>query len=284
MGVKLSTNTFIEKANKVHNNLYDYSLVDYFHSKTRVKIICPEHGIFEQLPAKHLMGQGCPKCTHNSKKNFNQYIVEFNRIHSNKYQYTSTSFENAHSKIEIICPIHGPFFQTINSHKNGNGCLKCYNHSKKSTEEFIFNARKVHGDKYDYSNVEYTRNNTKIKITCPVHGEFYQSPRVHLSGCGCPTCNQSKGEKLIHDLLLKRQINFIPQHKFKDCKHINLLPFDFYLPDYNICIEYHGEQHFKPVKHFGGEKYFRVIKKRDKIKEEYCLNNNIQLIIVSSKI
>jgi len=279
---KLTTKEFILKAEKVHGKKYEYQLSEYISSSSPINITCPIHGEFKQRPSKHLSGQGCNKCCDNSKKSINEYIIEFNTIHNNKYDYSIDDIKTAHSIINITCPIHGEFKQSINSHKNGNGCNKCYTNNRKTLDKFINEANTTHNKKYDYSLSEYVNNNTNLIIICPNHGKFIQKPRTHLSGCGCPTCNESKGEKMIRELLINRGINFIPQYKFSECKHVNELPFDFYLPNYNICIEYQGKQHFQPVEHFGGKEYFNLIVKRDKIKEEYCLLNNIQLIIVST--
>jgi hypothetical protein len=150
-----------------------------------------------------------------------------------------------------------------------------------NNEELINKFKIKHHDFYDYSLVNYIDSKTKIKIICPNHNKFEQLPYEHLRGKGCPICIESKGEKEIRNILLNKNIKFIPQYKFNDCKNINRLPFDFYLPDYNICIEYHGEQHYKPIKWFGGDKVFSELVKRDKIKLEYCKLNNIKLCTIS---
>lgn len=96
-------------------------------------------------------------------------------------------------------------------------------------------------------------------------------------GRGCPICRESKGEIAIRRFLTKNKIEFIPQKKFKDCFYIRNLPFDFYLPNYNVCIEFNGRQHYEPVIAFGGESEFNEIKKRDLVKKEFCYNNKIKL-------
>ena len=146
-------------------------------------------------------------------------------------------------KIIITCPNHGEFEQIVYSHMSGFGCSECRNDLlskkyRKSLDQFISDATKVHGNKFDYSNVEYLNSRTKIKIRCEKHGEFEQLPQSHLSGRGCPTCKESKGENKIREFLLVCRIQFEPQKKFTDCRDIRPLPFDFYLPDYNCCIEF----------------------------------------------
>lgn len=138
----------------------------------------------------------------------------------------------------------------------------------------------MHGDKYDYSLVKYKNAHTKVKIICPLHGEFKQTPNCHVIGSGCPTCNESKGEKEIRTYLKENNIKFKQQKSFPDCKYKYPLRFDFYLPEYNCCIEFNGIQHYEPSEFFGGVDAFELNQIRDKIKKEYCDNNNIPLIII----
>ena len=150
---------------------------------------------------------------------------------------------------------------------------------KFTTEEFIQRARKVHGDKYDYSKVEYVNNRTKVCIICPEHGEFWQAPTNHTDGKrGCPYCNKLSNEKKIGAFLSENGIRYIKQKTFK---WLGKLRLDYYLLDYNIAIEYQGEQHFHPVKYFGGNKRFIDGIERDKRKKELCDKNNVKILYVS---
>lgn len=186
---KSSTKEFIEKAKKIHGNKYDYSKVDYKDNNTKVTIICPEHGEFEQKPGNHLMGKGCAQCCGNVKLTTETFIKRANKIHNNKYDYTKTIYVDSLTKVCIICPEHGEFFQNPFSHLNGFGCPKCSGLAKPTLTEFIEKAKEVHGDKYDYSKVIYKNAHTKVTIICPKHGEFKQSPRNHLNRKhGCPKC------------------------------------------------------------------------------------------------
>lgn len=130
MGKTLTTNEFIERARKVHDDKYDYSKVEYANSRTKVCIICPEHGAFLQLPYDHLKGRGCRKCgiirTHNyQRKSIEDFINQAISIHNNRYDYALFAYNSAHDKSQIICPIHGIFLQSPDSHLRGHGCPKC---------------------------------------------------------------------------------------------------------------------------------------------------------------
>ena len=278
-------NNFLNKAKNIHNDKYDYSLVDYKNNDTKVKIICPTHGIFEQIPHHHTAGKGCKKCADDLKKlDIEIFINRSKKSHNNKYDYSLVDYKGAFNKVKIICPIHGVFSQKPCDHITGyRGCPKCGGTMKSNTNEFILKAQKIHGNKYDYSLVDYKLCTIKVKIICSKHGIFDQKPTSHLSGKGCPVCNQSKGEKTIKNYLKDNNYNYIYQKTFDNCKNKKYLPFDFYLPDYNICIEYDGIQHYEPNIRFGGEDGFKKIKINDKIKTDFCNNNNIKLIRINYK-
>lgn len=231
---KLSTEEFIERSNKIHNYKYDYSITNYVNSKTKVDILCKEHGVFTLTPADHLRG---------SPRNTNGII--------------------------------------------GCGCPKCGEISRiksrrKTQSQYIEQAKSIHGELYDYSNLVYVNSTTPLQIICKKHGVFLQRPEVHLNGLGCPKCsnNLSKGEKQIIDILDSYNINYETQKRFKDLYYTNpraKLRFDFYLPDYNILLEYHGEQHYLPINIKGRINneaiQHQLLYKthiKDKIKEDYA--------------
>lgn len=157
----------------------------------------------------------------------------------------------------------------------GQGCRKCkIDRQFSNISSFVKKSNEIHNHKYNYLNSIYKSARTKICIICPVHGEFWQTPDNHLRGRGCPKCKTSKGEKQIEQWLKKHKIEFIPQKRFEKCRSKYTLPFDFYLPEYNICIEYDGEQHFDTRSLY----YSKSIEYNDKIKSKFCVNNNIKLI------
>ena len=273
-------NIFIKKSNKVHENKYDYSNIIYKNAKTKVSIICPAHGIFKQTPTKHLSGRGCITCYKEKYYGtLEKFIKKSNKVHENKYDYSSTIYVNNTTKVSIICPTHGMFKQNPKEHTSGQGCKECNKERRKLSnpiEKFI----EIHGNKYSYSFVNYINMITKVSITCPAHGNFNQLPKNHIEGKGCPKCkcNISKGEKMIINYLNKNNIKYITQKTFNECKHINKLRFDFYLPKLNIIIEFDGKQHFAPIKFFGGINEHKNIQIRDNIKNKYCKENKIYLI------
>ncbi len=281
--MKKTTEDFIKKAIEIHGNKYDYSLVEYTGALNKVKIICPKHGIFEQLPNNHYKYDcvecGKEKTSKRLQKKLDKFILEAKNIHNDKYDYSKVIYKNNITKVRIICPEHGIFEQIPKNHIYLKyGCPKCSNNKKLTTEEFIKKSIEIHGNKYDYSITEYISSSKKIKIICPKHGIFEQRPNNHISKkYGCPYCNESHGEKEIMLYLEQKKIKYERQKTFIECKNKRKLPFDFYLPEYNICIEFDGEQHFREHKIWGNDKLIKT-KINDKIKNEYCLNNNIRLI------
>lgn len=148
------------------------------------------------------------------KTTIEEFINEARTVHGDKYGYSRVNYINANTKVCIICPIHGEFWQTPNSHLQGCGCSKCaYNIKRQrkfsNTTQLINKAKRIHGNKYDYSRVEYVDAHTKVCIICPIHGEFWQRPNGHLKGQGCPKCG------IMHRSMLKTKTteNFIQHAK-----------------------------------------------------------------------
>ena len=192
---RLTTEEFITRAREVHGHKYDYSLVEYVNSYTRIKIICPEHGAFEQRPDMHLLGQRCRECAVEQQRfTTEEFITRAREVHGGRYDYSLVEYVNSRTNIRIICPEHGVFDQLANNHLVlKHGCPQCATEQKcLTTGEFITRAREVHGDRYDYTQVEYINNSTPVKIICPEHGEFEQRPDMHLhQKQGCPQCAET---------------------------------------------------------------------------------------------
>ena len=352
---KLTNDEFIEKAKQIHGDKYDYSKTNYIKAFSKVCIICPEHGEFWQLPIVHLRGCGCKKCSHMADTN--SFVEKAKQIHGDKYDYSKVVYKGNNEKVCIICPIHGEFWQTPHHHLSGSGCQKCGNLLKKeshkkvskekvieakkksfikaakkkygdlydysdieyvdnltkiclnsskygkieitpqehlklkygcrlekrktrkySKEKFIEMSRQIHGDKYDYSKVEYDGMLKKICIICPKHGEFWQTPNAHIHLMeGCPICNESHLEKDISDLLSSKGVNFERQCTNSRFKWIGLQRLDFYLPDKNIVIECQGEQHYNEKSFYPYKDLNRQIE-LDLLKKTNCEKNGLKVV------
>ena len=199
----LDKKDFIVLANAVHSEKYDYSLLnDTIGKREKVSIKCNLHGIFYQDYDVHIRKKcGCTKCSFDKKvktQNFNKKLLEkANLKFNNKFIYS----EDEKHKISIECPIHGKLKTSLSNHtKSKYGCIHCSNEDKSniqklSKEEFINNSIKTHNNYYDYSLVEFVDRFTKVKIICPVHGEFEQTPEIHSKGCGCQKCSKIGWDK-----------------------------------------------------------------------------------------
>lgn len=268
---------FIKKAIAKHNGFFDYTLVEYKDSRTKVKIICPVHGIFEQIPNSHLMGKGCLKCKRDKARlTTESFIKRAKLVHSDKYDYSETTYISSEFKVKIICPEHNEFFQYPGHHLNGQGCRKCgFNNLRRTTKDFIKDAIQLHGNKYDYSLVDYINKESKVKIICPIHGIFEQSYSTHISQkCGCPKCSKkiSIGEKEVLDYIKSIYFGEIITN---DRTIISPKEIDILIPDLKIAIEYNGEYwHSKREENSPGY---------HELKESLCKDKGLKLINISDK-
>ena len=289
----MDTEDFIKKAKKVHgDNKYDYSKVNYVHSKIEVEIICPIHGSFKQTPNSHLSGHGCRECKKLSisasrSLTTEKFIKKAKEIHEDKYDYSKVKYVDYDTEVEIICPIHGSFKQTPAHHLSGHGCRECgklssANSNSLTTEEFIKKAKKIHGDKYDYSKVNYVHSKIEVEIICPTHGSFKQTPTVHLSGKGCPDCMMSKLEREIELYLKQKKTSYVHNKTWDWLVYKGNQSIDFYLPDYNAGIEAQGIQHFEDVEFFGRGGYdFEKRVDMDENKRKLCEEHGIKMYYYS---
>ena len=191
-------------------------------------------------------------------------------------------FVDPQTKIRIMCPVHGEFWQRPMAHLNGYGCARCGGSLRLTKDEFIDRAKVIHKGKYDYSKVEYVNYSTKICIICPEHGEFWQTPNNHLFGGGCPACPQSQLEGEMRKFLLANDILFEQEKGFRWLKYNRKMFLDFYLPEYKVAIECHGLQHFKSIDLFGGDEFFKLTQERDREKKRLCDKHGIQILYFSN--
>lgn len=198
-----TTAEFIEQSKSIHGDKYDYSEVKYCGWNIPVKIICLTcKTIFDQRPNDHTNHHGCPTCNNVKKLTNETFINKSELIHNKKYNYSKVFYINNHTDVCIICPNHGDFWQKPYSHLQRHGCKKC-NDEKKilGTNEFLKKFRKIHGNRYDYSKVEYKHSNEKIEIICKTHGSFWQNSYQHSCGSGCSKCYETKHKVSNNDFI-----------------------------------------------------------------------------------
>ena len=195
MAKTITAEEVISRFKKVHGNRYDYSKVKYTDAKTKVEVLCKNHGVFLVTPSKHYgRGHGCPQCAGRTgeKITANTFRARATKVHNGCYDYSMVKNPTSRGFVEILCKKHGAFSQRVDQHLAGKGCPLCCSKGKpiqEKLEEFIGNSTEAHNNKYDYSKVIFINKDTKVVIVCPIHGEFEQTPYSHLNlGRGCQIC------------------------------------------------------------------------------------------------
>lgn len=250
---------FADRASAIHGGRYDYSLVSYIDARTAVAVICHRHGAFDTQPTNHLGGSGCRKCGYESVSTAQSVtqdhaLARYAEVHGDRYDYSLVRYAGAHTKVRIICRIHGPFATTSSMHSAGNGCPPCSwdklaRERRFTADQLMERIREVHGDMYTYNLANYRNNLSKIGITCGRHGAFLQAASSHLTGAGCPRCAMSHGERNIAAVLSAEGIDFVPQFMHETCRgQSRRLPFDFAIQSQRVLIEFDGIHHRQPVR------------------------------------
>ena len=281
----ISKEEYIEKLHKI--SPYIDIVGDYINMRTKTHHYCNKHKVeFETTPDNALRGRGCSECGkekyHASRaRTTNEYISLVKDINPDIEvlgEYISNGTPILHR-----CRKHNIEWNAIPyGILSGWGCKECKyekiaDSKRKTHEQYVKELREVNPDIEVIE--KYIDCDTPILHKCKKDGyEWRIRPANLLIGYNCPVCGESRGERKIRQWLEKNNISYIYQHKYEDCKDVNPLPFDFYLPTYNILIEYDGEQHFRPIEYFGGQEKFELQQKHDKIKNEYCEKNNIPLL------
>lgn len=216
MTKRLTNDDFICRAKEVHGDKYDYSKVEYVNSRTKVCIICPEHGEFLQTPTNHFLGKGCPVCAHIStwdkrgRITTEEFIRKAKDVHGNRYDYSKTIYKGFNQKVIITCKEHGDFLTLPNSHvRLGCNCPECAETIKWSKELLEKRGREKYGDRFDYSLSEISSGKDKAKIKCNACGTIFETtPKNHIiSRGGCPTCRHkftAESEGVSFDEFVKR--------------------------------------------------------------------------------
>jgi very-short-patch-repair endonuclease len=270
-----------ETIEKIKNKYGDRFLYDDVEDKkynytTKIKLVCKEHGIFEK-PLRSLIyrNQNCKKCL-GWVFDTESFIKKAREVHGDKYDYSLSEYVNTKHPIKIICPVHGVYEHIPNKHVSGRICPQCAMRKKGKKRELHeddvkIQFKEVHGDKYDYSLVDYKGTHEKVKIICPEHGIFEQIPLNHKRGQNCPICakGESQYEIFVESFFTKNNIKY----KRNIRKTIYPLELDFYLPEYNVAIEvdgiyWHGEKK-------GKDKNYHLNK------TNLCKDKNIKLLHIT---
>lgn len=288
MPKKLTKDDFIEKVNDIHQGRI---LIREFSSmKEKVECKCNICGnIWKTNPSKIIyFNHGCPECGRKkiwqtrkdktTKENLTKRISEI--FPQYDLSLIPDDIKNQKTKFEVICPNHGIFQTTANSLLCRFGCKECQYEKlsslfKKKKEDLIEEAKIIHDNFYDYSKIKGDGTEVIQTIICPIHGEFHQDFYHHIKRKqGCPVCKKSQLENDVRNKLIELNIEF--NQSFKDI-WLESLHLDFYLYEYNVAIECQGEQHYRPIKWFGGDKSFKKQQERDKKKLSLCNEHNIKL-------
>ena len=280
---KFRTNSedYITKARLLHGDKYNYDNINYKQSFVKINIVCPAHGLFKQRPVDHLTS-GCNKCAADARskkflKNTEWFVKKAKVVHGERFDYSKSNYTGYDGNINIICKTHGLFTTTVRLHLKGVNCIKCtWDSFKSNTSQFITKSKAVHGDKFSYDKVVYGKAIDKVIITCLTHGDFKQVASDHLSGSGCPICNESKGEIAVKRFLIDNHIEYKREYSFPNSKY----RYDFYLPKLNILVEYHGIQHYKPISYFGGIEKHKTQLINDHVKIKLAKTHGVNLITI----
>lgn len=292
-----SIEELFDKLAKIHNGVYKYPQKIYENNRTKINIECTICGnVFTQTIGQHLTGCGCPHCANaknadRCRSTIQEFIKKVQNIYGDQIGFDKTEYKGATQKTWFFCKkCQRYFLQTPASLLSGHACQFCGRAAgmeKRSIKPSAIIDRLVelYGDDFTYYKEKITRINRKAPFTCKhCKKTFYATPKQLLMGNGCPKCKRSRGERFISKWLKENNINFIEQKSFSDCRDKQPLPFDFFLPDYNMCIEFQGPQHFNA--HFfitrtkskeKGNELFETQKRHDQIKKDYCKKNGIQL-------
>lgn len=259
-----NTKEFIAKSVSVHGERYSYENCNYISAREPVTITCNSHGDFTTTPNRHLNGNGCAKCFHEKrssgawKDTKEDFVARAVVVHGNKYDYSMVDYRGSFSEVSVVCPEHGIFKTKPNNHLQGRGCPPCGRKSasiKRSAtfSHFLSSAKKIHGERYEYSESSFKKMSGTTTITCQEHGEFYQNAHDHVAGAGCPSCAEEK-VKLFNESRSMDSCHFIEK-----AQNTHGSRYGYDLVDYKrnsepvkiICPE-HGEFKQRPDSHYAG--------------------------------
>ena len=218
----MNVDEFIRRSKLKHGDKYDYSKSIYTRSNDKIVIICKEHGEFNQTAKQHIRGSGCKMCSIDRKRGTKESFIEKSiLIHGDIYDYTKVEYVRNTTKVNIICKYHGSFFQTPGNHISGHKCIYCVGLNKKSNIDFLNELKFVHGDRYDYSMVNYINNISNIDIICREHGTFSQKAVYHLNGSICPKCNNDKNRKTTLKFIEESILVHGDRYNYSETKYVS---------------------------------------------------------------
>ena len=301
-----TTKHFIEKSKSIHGDKFDYSNSIYVNYNTPVLIHCNTCGKnFYQKPSYHYYIKDCPFCLKEKRQNEQKNIVlkyttkeaieMIRNVHGDKYGYDKVIYKGRNKKVTLFCKECNQYVDVIfSSLLKGSGCPICARKRQRkklimSNEEFIRRSKKLFGNNtYNYDLCNYDGYYSKVMLKCNIHNRvFEQTAGSHLSGCcGCPSCINHLTENKIDHLLKLYNIKFDRETTFPWLIYKSYMRLDFYLSEYNIAIEYQGEQHFYPINFNGVSEDvmlndFEESQKRDILKKQLCKDHGIEICYIS---
>ena len=285
MGKKRTHEKYINEVAQVNSDIE--VLEQYINNRTPILHKCKIDGHqWSARPYSILQGKGCPMCAGNVKKIHEKYVEELLFVNPNiepVEKYINTDIPILHQ-----CKICKHLWSIKPNHTlSGHGCPMCgfkssADNKRKSQEQYIQELFYVNPNIEIVG--EYINYTTLLLHRCRKCGNKWEAKPMHtIRGHGCTICNESHGERSISQWLTHNNIEYISQYRFEDCRDKYSLPFDFYLPQHNICIEYNGRQHYEPIDFFGGEDAFKIRQQHDNIKKDYCQSNDINLLCITYK-
>lgn len=268
------TNENIINFIKNNSNYQIINMLDNNGLKTIITLKCSKGHEYTVDFAHFKRGQRCSHCASNKKYTYDE-VKEY--VESQGYVLLSDDYINCEEKLILKCPVGHEYYVSFTNFRTGNRCPLCCTCNKKYTYNEVKDYVESQG--YTLLSDNYINCKTKLKLLCSNGHEYFVSFDNFKRGKRCSSCKKrSLGEEKILDVLNYYGIQYIRQKTFDNCYYKYKLPFDFYLPDYNIIIEYDGIQHFEEVEAWGGLSKLELTQLKDEIKNEYCMVNDIQLI------
>lgn len=242
LNARLEQSDFLARCKAVHGDTYDLSRVAYVGMTKKIEVICQKHGSFFPQAGNFVgAGSGCPACGREStglvsRKPLAYYVAKGQEVHAGRFEYAGLQYVDGAAYLQVVCPAHGEFLQLAQDHIKGIGCEKCAR-PVFNLDTFTASATEAHGGKFNYEKADYTGTTDKVCIICPEHGEYWQTPNMHVNmQQGCPRCGH------VGPSVAQLEIAaFLQQHTSVLIGHrVSRKELDVFMPDLNLAVEYHG--------------------------------------------